>query len=70
MSADHDKKENRPSDVEQPEIMDDLQLADDQEISEETKEELNAELTEVEVLQKNMTRRLPLLKRRRMNTFS
>lgn len=52
MSADHDKKENRPSDVEQPEIMDDLQLADDQEISEETKEELNAELTEVEVLQK------------------
>lgn len=54
MSADHDKKENRPSDVEQPEIMDDLQLADDQEISEETKEELNAELTEVEVLQKKI----------------
>ena len=52
MSADHDKKENRPSNVEQPEIMDDLQQADDQEISEEANAELNAELTEVEVLQK------------------
>lgn len=52
MSADHDKKENRPSDVEQPEIMDDLQQADGQEISEEASAELNAELTEVEILQK------------------
>ncbi|HJE38380.1 MAG TPA: nucleotide exchange factor GrpE [Candidatus Amulumruptor caecigallinarius] len=52
MSADHDKKENRPSDVEQPEIMDDLQQADGQEISEEANAELNAELTEVEILQK------------------
>ena len=52
MSADHDKKENRPSDVEQPEIMDDLQQADGQEISEEVNAELNAELTEVEILQK------------------
>ncbi|RXI23441.1 MAG: nucleotide exchange factor GrpE [Candidatus Amulumruptor caecigallinarius] len=52
MSADHDKKGNRPSDVEQPEIMDDLQQADGQEISEEANAELNAELTEVEILQK------------------
>ncbi len=52
MSADHDKKENRSSDAEQPEIMDDLQQADGQEISEEANAELNAELTEVEVLQK------------------
>lgn len=52
MSTNHDKEENRPDDVEQPEVMDDLEQADDQEISEEAKAELNAELTEVEALQK------------------
>ena len=53
MSANQNNADNRPVDDEQqPEIMDDLEQADDQEISEDAKNELNAELTEVEALQK------------------
>lgn len=52
MSANQNNADNRPMDEEQPEIMDDLEQADDQEISEDAKNELNAELTEVEALQK------------------
>lgn len=53
MSEIHNNADSRPmDDVEQPEIMDDIEQADDQEISEEAKNELNAELTEIEALQK------------------
>ncbi len=53
MSANQNNADNRPVDDEQhPEIMDDLEQADDQEISEDAKNELDAELTEVEALQK------------------
>ncbi len=53
MSENHNNADSRPmDDVEQPEIMDDIEQADDQEISEEAKNELNAELTEIEALQK------------------
>lgn len=53
MSANQNNADNRPVDDEQqPEIMDDLEQADDQEISEDAKNELNAALTEVEALQK------------------
>lgn len=52
MSTNPNKADKRQIDeAEEPQIMDDLQQADDQEISEEAKEELNAELTEVEALQ-------------------
>lgn len=53
MSENHNNADSRPmDDVEQPEIMDDIEQADDQEISEDAKNELNAELTEIEALQK------------------
>lgn len=53
MSENHNNADSRPmDDVEQPEIMDDIEQADDQEISEDAKKELNAELTEIEALQK------------------
>ena len=53
MSENHNNADSRPmDDVEQPEIMDDIEQADDQEISENAKNELNAELTEIEALQK------------------
>ena len=51
MSADHDKKKSSLR-CRATRIMDDLQQADGQEISEEANAELNAELTEVEILQK------------------
>lgn len=52
MSTNPNKADKRQIDeAEEPQIMDNLQQADDQEISEEAKEELNAELTEVEALQ-------------------
>lgn len=52
MSTNPNNADKRQIDeAEEPQIMDDLQQADDQEISEEAKAELNAELTEVEVLQ-------------------
>lgn len=53
MSENHNNADSRPmDDVEQPEIMDDIEQADDQEISEDAKNELNDELTEIEALQK------------------
>lgn len=53
MSENHNNADSRPmDDVEQPEIMDDIEQADDQDISEDAKNELNAELTEIEALQK------------------
>lgn len=53
MSENHNNADSCPmDDVEQPEIMDDIEQADDQEISEDAKNELNAELTEIEALQK------------------
>mgnify|MGYP000842515557 FL=1 len=53
MSENHNNADSRPmDDVEQPEIMYDIEQADDQEISEDAKNELNAELTEIEALQK------------------
>lgn len=52
MSTNPNNADKRQIDeAEEPQIMDDLQQADDQEISEEAKAELNAELTEVEALQ-------------------
>lgn len=52
MSTNPNNADKRQIDeAKEPQIMDDLQQADDQEISEEAKAELNAELTEVEVLQ-------------------
>lgn len=71
MSANQNNADNRPVDDEQqPEIMDDLEQADDQEISEDAKNELNAELTEVEALQKKYDETSAALEKEKRNTYS